>query len=43
MNGGFDRRRVEEIARMNLIYRKWRVCLAYAWPNIAADCVKTPV
>lgn len=25
-----------EIARRNLVYRKWRVCLQVAWPNIAA-------
>jgi lauroyl/myristoyl acyltransferase len=24
-----------EVARRNLIYRKWRVCLQVAWPNIA--------
>ena len=25
-----------DIARGNLIYRKWRVCLQVAWPNVAA-------
>jgi len=25
-----------DVARRNLIYRKWRVCLQVAWPNIAA-------
>ena len=26
----------KSIARRNLIYRKWRVCLQVAWPNIAS-------
>lgn len=34
MNGGLQRDRLREIGRNHLIYRKWRVCLQYAWPNI---------
>lgn len=35
MDGDFEPARLKEIARKHLIYRKWRTCLTYAWPNVA--------
>jgi lauroyl/myristoyl acyltransferase len=34
MDGRLTSKKLREIERKNLIYRKWRPCLQYAWPNI---------